>query len=118
MKRTIEIAFTTDSQYTQAALQANAPNGVSFASVSPVSNLKFDMAVNFDVKIVIDLSQITIYAFALWLVSRAAIMKAKATINLDGNQISEDEVAAVKLISNKIKEQQSDEQRQSGPPNP
>ena len=69
----------------------------------------FDVAVNFDIQLTVDITKISVFAFATWLVNKSRTMKGDHHININGKQISPNNSEAIDFVTKEIECEQSNQ---------
>ncbi|MFH2047042.1 MAG: hypothetical protein ABIK92_18085 [Pseudomonadota bacterium] len=105
------ISIITNCQALQPYLNSDIPDGVKITSPPPREKrgLDFNITVNLDIQLVIDLTKITATALAAWIVKKSLAMKGNHRVNINGKQISVDGPKAIDLITNEIEEKKNDQ---------
>ena len=105
------VRITTNESRIRLFLGSTLPDGVGIASGAPLITKDFnlDVDVNFDISI--NLTKIAATAFAAWLASKlkSALSKPGVHVYVNGKQISEDEADTTKLIAYEVDSQARDD---------
>ncbi len=103
-----EIVINSNFQHLGSLLESDIPEGISVvpsgASVIERRNLDFNVVVNVDVKLIIDVGKISSVVAAIWLAKKFA-KNRKFKIGVNGNAIPENEAETIKLIKQEIEKQ-------------
>lgn len=65
-------------------------------------DFNFNVAVNLDIKLVIDLTKISAMVFAAWFVGRIRGRNREIEVHLNGKQIPKDETLAIEFIAKEV----------------
>jgi len=100
-----QISITTNLSPLYSLLNSDLPEGVLIVSEPPIERKGgpgWDVAINIDIQLVIDLSKIAPYILAGWLINRCRILRGKHYININRKQISVDDPKAIESVTKEI----------------
>ena len=95
------VSLSTDYSRLYMFVASAPPDGVEIKSSAPPFTKGFDLSVEIDINIVVDLTKIAAVAFSVWLADKLASASRNRRINvaINGKHIPEIEADAVKLIT-------------------
>jgi hypothetical protein len=102
-----QISITTNLLPLYGLLNNELPEGVSIISTPPREGRGgpgWDVTVNIDIQLVIDLSKIAPYVFAGWLIKNSNKLPGKHHVNINRKQIAVDDPKAIEHVANEIGE--------------
>ncbi len=110
-----EIIISTSQTFLYSFLNADLPEGVNIISEAPIERrgIDWNISVNFDIKLTIDLTKITAFAFATWLFNRIRRPKKEIEININCKQIPIDQTEAIEFIKKEIENKQQEEDKRN-----
>lgn len=97
-----QISITTNLSPLYSVLNSELPDGVLVVSEPPVErrgSVGWDVAINIDIQLVIDLSKIASYILAGWLIKRCRDLPGKHYVNINKKQQSYSSQATVPHFS-------------------
>lgn len=100
-----ELLITTDLPALYGLLNSDLPDGVKLISEPPIERrggVEWNISVNFDIKVTIDLAKIAAPVFAIWLFKRTGILNKKIYIN--HKQVPIDEAKAIEFVTKEIED--------------
>ena len=99
-----EISITTNNPVLYGSLNINLLDGIKIISEPPIEKrgIGFDISINFDINIIVDLGKISAYVFAGWLISRTKRLRGNHKININRQQIPVDHPKAIELVTKEI----------------
>ena len=107
-----QISITTNFSPLYGLLNNELPDGVSIISVPPIERRGgpgWDVAVNIDIQLVIDLSKIAPYVVAGWLIKKCNRLPGKHHININRKQITVDDPKAVESVAYEIDDKKKEQ---------
>jgi hypothetical protein len=98
-----EIIVTANFQHLGSLISSDAPQGVSVIFEPPVERraVDFNVVVNVDITLAIDLGTVSVAVVSAWLV-RHFHKKSKLEITVNGKEVPKIESQAKELIENEI----------------
>ena len=105
------LSITTDCSVLHGYLNSDIPDGVRIVSRPPfeVRGVDVNAVVNFDIQFTIDLTKITAYALASWIVKKSLTMKGHHHVNINDKQIPINAPEAVEIVTKEIEDNPKDE---------
>lgn len=98
------LTITTNQPSLYSFLNADIPEGVKITSEPPIERRSIDwnISVNVDINLAIDLTKITALAFALWLFNRIKRPQKEIEIKINCKEIPVDQSKAIEFITKEI----------------
>ena len=105
-----DVRVTTNESRIRLFLGQELPDGVRVASGGPLGTKDFNLGIDVNLDISIDLTKIAIATFSAWLASKLTSVLSKPGIQVYVNrkQITENEAEATKLIEYEVDSQSRD----------
>jgi len=111
MKKLITISTTHPALY--GLLNADTSEGINIISEPPIQKRSIDwnIAVNIDITLTIDLTKITALGFAIWLLNHIGRTKREIETNINRKQIPVDQREAIEFITKEIDHEQQEQDK-------
>jgi len=100
-----QISITTNLSPLYGLLNSELPEGVLIVSEPPIERRGgpgWDIAINIDIQLVVDLSKIAPYILAVWLINRCRKLPGEHYININRKKIAVDDPKAIENVKTEI----------------
>lgn len=103
-----QLSITTNQPALHSFLNADIPEGIKIISAPPIEKrgIDWNIVVNLDINLRIDLTKITAIAFALWLLKRIRRPQKEIEIKINRKQIPINQSEAIEFITKEIEHEQ------------
>ena len=98
------LRITTNCDVLPAALESDIPDGVRVISGPIMRQRGFDVHVNLDFSIVIDVAKVAPFVVAAWFLRHVKQFKRTPTVYLDGKELPQLEDEATKMIQDAVEQ--------------
>jgi hypothetical protein len=108
-----ELIITTNQPSLHYFFNADIPEGVKIISDPPIERrgIDWNIIINVDITLAIDLTKITALAFALWLFKHIRRPQREIEIKINRKQIPIDQSEAIKFITTEIEHEQKNDDK-------